>query len=499
MTEQTRETDSGAPSADPAGTAVDSGQDRRSFLRYAGAGSTAALAAGCKSRKAQNRGEGGFEGSIGGGSGTGTAPPQPLAGNTIRLGCLAPQPESFPVGQSMWKSMQLAVEDINKNGVPGIGGRGILGAKLKAFSGNTEASPGTARKEFRRLVQKERCKTTFGTFLTQCTLQIFNPMKATRTVHITTAAAGPKPGRIVHDRYDEFKWHFRAGPIHSYDLARAELEFLNLYADKLGWNTAAALIENIAPFDPFAELLKPNMGEFFDDVPVFKRSSSGTTNWTPLFDEVGSSGADICLIAHALTGTAAVKQWANQNRPFEMGGISLPAQIYEFWEEVSGACRYIFTMNAVTPQTTNTPRTQDFMKRYRKKFDTYPVYSGPITYDAVRAYATAMARYVLDNNLEKIPTNADMVKALEKYKFDQGTILPEIKFTPPEADYAHEPAWTSMKETGVPVWQQWQVDEEIAKDYGVMHSFAPEQNKTADYSYPDWINYPKNHPANQKG
>ncbi|PSP97832.1 hypothetical protein BRC89_10510 [Halobacteriales archaeon QS_4_70_19] len=468
---------------------------RRSFLKYAGAGGAAALAAGCKERDRQ--GGSGFEGTVGGANNDGTAPPTPLSGNTIRIGNLAPQPESFPVGQSMWNSMQLAVQDINQNGVPGIGGRGILGAKLEPFSGNTEASPGTAQSEFKRLVQKKGCKTTFGTFLTQSTLQCFNPMKATRTVHLTTAAAGPKPGRIVSERYDEFKWHFRAGPIHSYDLARAELEFLNIYADKLGWKKGAALIENIAPFDPFAELLKPELGNIFDEVPVFKRSSSGTTNWTPLFDEVGSSGADINLIAQALTGTSAVKQWANQNRQFEMGGISVPAQIYEFWEEVSGACRYVFTMNAVTPQTTNTPLTQGFMKRYNKKFDTYPVYSGPITYDAVRAYATAMARYVLDNDMKEVPTNEQMVEALEQYKFKEGTILPEIKFTPPDADYAHEPQWTSMKETGVPVWQQWQVDKEIRDGYGVMHSFAPEQNKTSDYAYPDWIDYPSDHPANQ--
>jgi hypothetical protein len=30
-----------------------------------------------------------------------------------------------------------------------------------------------------------------------------------------------------------------------------------------------------------------------------------------------------------------------------------------------------------------------------------------------------------------------------------------------------------------------------------MHSFAPEQNKSSDYTYPDWIDYPSGHPANQ--
>jgi hypothetical protein len=37
------------------------------------------------------------------------------------------------------------------------------------------------------------------------------------------------------------------------------------------------------------------------------------------------------------------------------------------------------------------------------------------------------------------------------------------------------------------VFQQWQTDPEIRDDYGVMHSFYPEENKTAEYAVPDWI------------
>ena len=30
-----------------------------------------------------------------------------------------------------------------------------------------------------------------------------------------------------------------------------------------------------------------------------------------------------------------------------------------------------------------------------------------------------------------------------------------------------------MKQTGVPVWQQWQKDPKVKKDYGTMHALAP--------------------------
>lgn len=460
---------------------------RRDLLKYTGAGATGVALAGCKTRPEPERQ----------GSTDGTPDPDagPLGGQTIKIGVLAPTPESFPIGTSMVDSAKLAVEDINANG-------GIAGATVEMEVGNTEASPGTGRQEFVRLVQREGVDVTFGTFLTQVTLQCFQPMSQTETIHLTTAAAGPKPAAVVNQQYDKYKYHFRVGPINSYDLAKAELEFLDLYAKDLGWEKVAPLIENIGPFDPFAELLDENIADLVEPVATPKdsnvrRTSSGTTNWTPIWDQVENADADIALIAQALTGTASIKQWYNQNRQFEMGGISVPAQVYEFWKEVGGACQYVFTMNAITPQTTNTKRTQPWMKRYREQFDTYPVYSGPITYDGIRVYTKAVENAVKDLGVSQLPKSDELIPYLEDVRFTDGIVLKEFQFTPKDAKYAHDPQWTSMQETGVPVWQQWQMDEEVKSDYGTMHSFAPEQNKTAPYSFPEWIDYPSNHPANQ--
>jgi branched-chain amino acid transport system substrate-binding protein len=455
---------------------------RRDLLKYTGAGAAGVALAGCKSRPAT---ETPGPGKPGTGTNNG-----PLSGSKFRIGVLAPTPESFPIGTSMVRSAELAVEDINSNG-------GIAGAEVELFVGNTEASPGTGRQEFLRLIKQKNIDIAFGTFLTQVTLQCFQPMAQTKTPLVCTAAAGPKPSRVVSQQYDKYKYFFRVGPLNSYDLAKAELEFLNIYAKQLGWKNLAVLIENIGPFDPFAELLDKNIRDVVDKVSVFKRTSSGTTNWTPIWDEVENANADVALIAQALTGTAAIKQWFNQKRQFELGGISVPAQVYDFWKEVGGACQYVFTMNAITPQTTNTPRTQPFMKRYKKRFDTYPVYSGPITYDGIRGFAKTVDKYVRNQGKSKKPTSDELIPVMENLKYDKGIVLPEFQFTPKDAKYAHDPQWSSMKQTGVPVWQQWQKDPKVKKDYGTMHAFAPKQNKTADYSFPHWIDYPSGHPANK--
>lgn len=487
---------------------------RRGFLKYTGAGAAGVALAGCQEQPDETPG-GGSTVTGGGGS-----EPAPLQGQTVRIGTLAPQPESLPLGSSILRSAVMAAEKLNSEGVAGTDTdwTGIAGAEVKVpqthdapLSGNTEVSPGTGREEFYRLVQEENVDATVGVFLTQVLLQLLQPISQTQTIHLTTGAAGPKASRIVSkdQRYDEFKYHFRPGPINSFDLAKAELEFVRLYADRLGWERVAVLTENINPFDPFQEGLEQGFGgeppleELVDDVPIFKRTSSGTTDWTPVFDEVEAADVDIALVHQALTGTTSVKQWFNQKRDFEMGGIHVPDQVYEYWGEVDGACRYTFTMNAVTPQTTNTPRTQPYMKRYQKKYDTFPTYTGPITYDAVRIYAQAMETAVVEEGLSTVPDSDTMVEYLEDLTFTNGIVLPKFQFTPPEAKYAHDPKWTCMAEdtcgeasTGVPVYQQWQLDPEITEDYGVMHSFAPEQNQTAEYSFPHWIDYPDDHPAN---
>lgn len=471
--------------------------DRRELLKYTGAGAVTAAVAGCKSRRdvgaTDTPGDGGP-------TPTGEGGPNVLEGQTVTIGVLAPQPGTFPVGTSMTDSAKLALELVNDTG-------GVAGANLEMEVGDTKLSPGTASGEFSRLVNKKGCHTIFGTFLTQSTLQCFIPMQQNRTILCTTGAAGPKPARLVSESYEKWKYHFRVGPINSFDLADAELEFLEIWADKLGWEKVTPLIENLAPFDPFAETLLEGIEEFVESVGTggkgVKRTSSGVQNWTPIWNTVENADSDLALVAQALTGTPSLKQWANQKRPFEFGGIHVPDQVYQFWKEVDGDNRYTFTMNAITPQTENTPRTQPFMEKYRKTFTdkdddipSYPVYTGPLTYDGIRVWRKAVENCIASEGLTSMPSTETLIPYMEDVRFTEGIVIPDFQFTPPSAQFAHDPQWNSMKESGVPVWQQWQLDPEIREDYGTMHSFAPDQNKTAKYSFPHWIDYPDDHPAN---
>ncbi len=464
--------------------------DRRSLLKYGSSGAVAAGLAGCQSPQnpypgSDLRADSNEEAESDSSS---SELEGPLSGETVRLGILAPL--DLPLGRSMRDGARLAAQQLRNEG-------GIEGADIEVVVGDTKAEPGEAASEHKRLVNQENCDITMGIFLGSALVQTLPSIAALETIHITTASADPRPGRVVsktntftsktgEEEYERFKYHFRAGPINLFDLADAMLEFVENKKDDLGWERIAVLTENPQEFTPYHERLVASLDEIVD-VPIVQRVG-GVADWSPFYNEIEDEDCDVALVGLALIGTSAVNQWANQRRDFEFGGIHVPSQSYSFWGSTDGNTQYVFTMNAMTPQTSNTDLTQPFVEAYNEEFDRVPIYSGAITYDAVNIVQQSISRAVENEGIEgEIPGPETLIPIMEEGTFGGSTILDEFQFTPPDAKYAHEPQWTSIEETGVPVFQQWQFDPEVTDEYGTMHSFYPEENKTADYSVPEWV------------
>ena len=466
--------------------------DRRSLLRYGGAGAVVGLA-GCQSPEnpllepGQGRvpeevvppGPDDEEGGEGG----------PLEGETLRIGILAPMNQAL--GRSQWHGAQMAAKDYNENG-------GLLGARVEVELGDTELSPGVAESEHRRLVVQEGCDMTMGSFLGSGLLQTLPSIANQEKIHVTTGSAEPRVGQLVsksvsvtgddpEEEYERFKYHFRAGPLHLLDLADAMLEFIEDKMDDFGWERAAVLTENLGEFTPYHEAMAAEVNDLLD-VRMTERPG-GISDWSPIFNDIEAEGCEVALVGLALAGTTAVNQWAQQERQFEMGGIHVNSQEFEYWESTSGNCEYIWTMNSLTPQTENTPDTQDFVQRYIEMWDTVPIYTGPLTYDAITLMEQVFEDYHEAEGLDGIPEADELVPYIEDLNAEGGhvTELEGPQFTPPDAEYAHEPNWTTIAETGVPIFQQWQYDPDVRDDYGTMHAFYPPQNQTSEYQVPDWI------------
>lgn len=455
--------------------------NRRRFLRYSSTGAVATVA-GCQSL---NNGNGGGDGGDGGAV-AGSARDKPFV-----LGLVSPEPDNL--GAPILNAAELAVDYINEER------GGILGADVELAYGDSSGGGGAARRAYNKLTTEENVDMTFGALNAD---DILTSIAKQETLHFTTASASELPARLVsksvspldgdpEEEYERFKYHFRAGPINTTQLLDAFSEFFELYADEFGWETLSVLVESGEDSSRTVDRLVNDIEDVGLEVGWADDVSSGISDWSPIFDEIENQGTDLLVINVLLAGTSLVRQWADQQRPFAMGGIHILSMLPGFWDETGGAAEGVFTMNAVTPQTTNTDFTQQFMELYEEEFGNRNVmFAAPITFDAARIYAQAVDDVGTADVDELIPYLED------EFVFQNGSIIPDHAFRPPDHEFAHDPVWECMVDcegefgdgdpygpTGVPVWQQWQERD----GEGVMEAFAPEINASAEYVQPPWM------------
>ncbi|WP_049902786.1 ABC transporter substrate-binding protein [Halococcus agarilyticus] len=384
----------------------------------------------------------------------------------ITIGALAPNPENNPIGASIVNGARLAVQELNAND-------GIGGAEVELAVGNTEEDPSTGQQRYRELVLNEEADVTTGIFTSEVLLNIIDDIAQQGTIHLTAGAATAEVSRMIAENYDQFKYHFRAGPLNDLDLGRNLLDFGEANFEAMGWDSTYAMVEDYTWTEPISELFDESLGEVGVEVAGNQRYASGTTNFGPLFDDVESSDASGMFTAMAHTGTEAVVQWAKQQRPFGFAGIHVPMQLPSYYEAVNGACLYGVTQTSATPQSEVTEKTQPFVEAYNEEFDSYPVYTGYIAYDAVKLYAAMVE--------QTGTTDADeLVSAMEQASFTATTGT--LEFYGQDEEHPHDPVYG--EDAIYPVFLQWQEGEDGG---GVQEVVWPEQYKTADYQPPAWL------------
>jgi branched-chain amino acid transport system substrate-binding protein len=469
--EQQMKSTDGSDTSTESNTGSKTGANRRTFLRATGGAALATTVAGCLSLGGGG-GSGSGNGSGGNGSGGGGGGNNSGGGGSaniegpITIGALAPNPQNDPIGASIINAAKLAVQQLNNNG-------GIGGANVKLVTGNTEGSPSTGQQRYRDLVLNQNADVTTGVFTSEVLLNLMDDIAQQQKLHLTSGAATTEVSRMIAKNYDKYKYHFRAGPLNDYDLGRNLIDFGKANFQSMGWDSVYGMVEDYAWTEPISKLFRNRLGNTGAKVVGNQRYASGTTNFAPLFDDVQSSGASGMFTAMAHTGTDAVVQWASQKRPFGFAGIHVPMQLPSYYQSVNGACLYGVTQTSATPTSKITKKTQPFVKAYNKKFNGYPVYTGYITYDAIKLYAKMVEQTGTTNPDELIP-------ALEQASFTATTGT--LKFYGKNKRFPHDPVYS--KDAIYPVFLQWQ---EGQNGGGVQEVIWPDRYKTADYQQPAWI------------
>lgn len=447
---------------------------RRSVLKHAGAGLTAATLAGCQEPADQDR-RGDRDGQP-----TGDGP---MAGETIKLGLLPPERESS-LGKPMINCMKLAVDEINANG-------GILGATVDYTVGATNLSVSKARTEYARMTQQEGVDCTFGILLQLRSM--IQTIAEAQTLHISTANPDPFISRLVsqttspiggnpQQEYEKYKYHFRYAPPNIDQAFGALNEVFKLYGDTLGWDSAAVYLADLSMLEGVPQRMQKEASEYID-IPVAQLVPDSLADFSPLWDQAEDAGVDVVIVALALSASTAITQWANQERDFGLGGVLLGAGNSNFWEQSGGRCEGLFTAEAVVPGVDLTEHTQPFIESYRNEYGNVPGPMGPIVYDAVRLYADVVR--------EKGTTDPEvLIPYMEKMTWGGSIMMPEFEFHGPDHEFAHDPVLpcispqTCDNPVGIPLIAQWQAAQGGG---GTQEVVAPDQHKTADYQDPPWM------------
>jgi branched-chain amino acid transport system substrate-binding protein len=425
---------------------------RRRFLKAAGAGSAVAVA-GCLG------GRGTTTGTEGGGTPTGP----------LTVGVLAPHTGTEnPIGNSIAQSAKLAANELNENG-------GVHGGDVEVVVKETEEDPQTGLSKYEELAVGEDADVTTGVFTSEVLLNLMDSISQQGTVHLSSGAATPETAQMVKDDYESYKYWFRTGPINSHFLGQNMADFAGAKLGDLGWESVYVLVEDFKWTQPVDSVLQEELSDAGIEVAGRQRYASDTENFTPIYDQVESSGADAVYAAMAHTGTPAIIQWAKQQRPFEFGGIHVPMQLPSYYGLVSGACRYAVVQNTATPTSEITDKTVPYAEAYREMVGKYPVYTGYITYDAVKMYAEA-ARAAGSRNAD------DIVSELEGMTYT-GT-AGSINYYGQSEAYPHDVKYDPDGEDGVrPVWFQWQQQD----GSGTQTALHPENLSEGTYQKPPWV------------
>ena len=150
-----------------------------------------------------------------------------------------------------------------------------------------------------------------------------------------------------------------------------------------------------------------------------------TIDFSPIFSQIASSGAEFAVPLFAHTDTIALyNQWYEMKAPFRMGGFSNPGMHADHWKKTGGPC--ISDVNIAwgpVVRASITPKSIPWFDNYVKKFG-YSLHGVATTnYDGIYILANAIqrAKSIETGALVKALEQTDHVGVCGRYVFDKKT------------------------------------------------------------------------------
>ena len=305
------------------------------------------------------------------------------AADPIKVGIIA---ENATIsGIPIPNAARIAIEEINAAG-------GIDGRMLEMVAYDDHNSAADAVRAFQRLASEDKVAFVIGSYTSEVALALEPWSGRLKLPYMTPGAASDELGKRIHADYGKLKYSFH-GYLASAFLAQSVCDAAkDLLVDQLHMKTAAIFSEDAAwttPLDAGFEACLPKIGlQVVDHV----RFNPDTTDFTPIFNRIEAKKPDVLITGIAHAGVQPTVQWATQQVPFPMFGISAQATSSTFWKDTNGKTEGVLLQLAATDSVATTPKTIPFAQKYTARYGITPAYTGYTTYDEVYIFADAIRR-----------------------------------------------------------------------------------------------------------
>jgi branched-chain amino acid transport system substrate-binding protein len=365
-----------------------------------------------------------------------------LAADPVKIGVIAEN--SAISGIAIPNAAQIAADEINAKG--GIDGRMV---EIVAYDDHNSAAD--AVRAMQRLASQDKVSAVIASYTSEVALALEPWSGRLKMPTVTPGAASDDITKRVHDDYSHLKYFFQ-GYLASSFLAQATCDAAkDMLVDAYHMKTAAIFSEDAAwtgPLDAGYETCLPKIGlKVVDHI----RMSPDTTDFTPIYNELEAKKPDVLITGISHVGVQPTVQWANQQMPIPMFGISSQATSTTFWKDTNGAANGVVLQNMAVETVATTPKTIPFATAYIKKYGVSPAYSGYGAYDEVY--------YIMDAIHRAGSTDPDkMVDALEHTDWP-GTVG-TVKFYDKDNAHTHGMVYGTDAVSGLFV--QWQNGKMVA-------------------------------------
>jgi branched-chain amino acid transport system substrate-binding protein len=306
------------------------------------------------------------------------------AADPIKIGVIA---ENSAIGGiAIPNAAQIAADEINAKG--GIDGRQI---EIVAYDDHNSAAD--AVRAFQRAASQDHVNAVIATYTSEVALALQPWSGRLKIPTITPGASSDELSKKVHADYDHLKYFFH-GYLTSGFIAQATCDAAKdlLVNSKMHMRTAVIMSEDAAwttPLDATYAACLPKIGvQVLDHL----RMSPDTTDFTPIFNGIEGKKPDVIITGLSHVGVQPTVQWANQQVPIPMFGISSQATSSTFWKDTNGATEGVVAQIIAMETVPTTAKTIPFAQAYMKKYGITPAYSGYGAYDEVYFIADAIHR-----------------------------------------------------------------------------------------------------------